>query len=571
MSATAASCGYDSARFQDHLIVEDGTDTLAGALAAAWTAVCDVIADPSTSRLVLLPKCKPLSNVDTLQSLYDHLTQCQDCCEKFGAEITLAPHRGSADRPVALEVTPISGAAGSREGGSDYEFADDPDWDDDWDIDTSLLSENISADLARASRLTAVPDSDAEILQITKAWNQAVITGMGVCPFAVSAEKAGLPVGGIHYPISHASTAEAVYRDYWAEVQYLLGSDEREVSTTLLVTPHFGLENVEAFDILTQVSIMHHILIISCILLYRTMIIACADCSLQSSCNAQLPKLYLCILSKFAAHIVQLLVRLTSRTGDVHCMYAAALLTQQTLTEPLELLGLESDIQLVFFHPQHTFRDGQDRLGSAGAANFARRSPFPMVNILRTPQVRLAQKSIPTGLVYQQNEEVLESVGAAALQSMLEARDWEALSGKKVDRKKARVDYYSTARALQGLRDKDEDAADVAADVAAEVAQPVAAATATATASSGGSASMQSELSVLQGSSGELSGAAVQYDSAAYSSDEQAAAAAVSSAEDMKAVTTALVMRLMRRKPLEASAFETFSAAVDRMLAANER
>eukprot|EP00953_Heterococcus_sp_UTEX-ZZ885_P010620 6201-Heterococcus_DN1.PRE.2 len=252
MSTTAASCGYDNAQFQNHLIVKDGAATLAGALAAAWTAICDVIADPSTSRLVLLPQCTPLSNVDTLQSLYDHLTQCQDCCEKFGAEITISPHRGSADRPVALEVKPISGSAGSREGGSDYEFADDSDWDDDWDIDPALLGQDIGADLARASRLTAVPDSDAEILQITKAWNQAVITGMGVCPFAVSAEKAGLPVGGIHYPISHASTAESVYRDYWAEVQYLLGSDEREVSTTLLVTPHFGLENVEAFDILTQ-------------------------------------------------------------------------------------------------------------------------------------------------------------------------------------------------------------------------------------------------------------------------------------------------------------------------------
>lgn len=32
-------------------------------------------------------------------------------------------------------------------------------------------------------------------------------------------------------------------------------------------------------------------------------------------------------------------------------------------------------------------RDGQDRIGSGGAANYARRSPFPMINILRTNQV----------------------------------------------------------------------------------------------------------------------------------------------------------------------------------------
>lgn len=47
-------------------------------------------------------------------------------------------------------------------------------------------------------------------------------------------------------------------------------------------------------------------------------------------------------------------------------------------------------------------------------------------------QVRLAQKSIPTGLVYQQNEEVLTEVGAGELQKMLEQRDWAGLEGKKV-------------------------------------------------------------------------------------------------------------------------------------------
>ena len=46
--------------------------------------------------------------------------------------------------------------------------------------------------------------------------------------------------------------------------------------------------------------------------------------------------------------------------------------------------------------------------------------------------MRLAQKSIPTGLVYKQNEEVLTEVGAGELQKMLEQRDWGGLEGKKV-------------------------------------------------------------------------------------------------------------------------------------------
>jgi len=51
-------------------------------------------------------------------------------------------------------------------------------------------------------------------------------------------------------------------------------------------------------------------------------------------------------------------------------------------------LALEDEVQLVFFHPQYSFRDGNARAGlESGAANFARRSPWPMINLLRTPQV----------------------------------------------------------------------------------------------------------------------------------------------------------------------------------------
>ncbi|KAJ1442045.1 hypothetical protein B484DRAFT_442458 [Ochromonadaceae sp. CCMP2298] len=91
-------------------------------------------------------------------------------------------------------------------------------------------------------------------------------------------------------------------------------------------------------------------------------------------------------------------------------------------------MGLESEIQLVFFHPKFQFRDGQERSGAAqGAPNYARRSPWPMINILRTPQVRAAQKGVPTGIVYKQNEERLTAVGSGVLEKMLYARDWTGL------------------------------------------------------------------------------------------------------------------------------------------------
>jgi len=58
-----------------------------------------------------------------------------------------------------------------------------------------------------------------------------------------------------------------------------------------------------------------------------------------------------------------------------------------------------------------------------------------MINILRTSQVRAAQKGIPTGLVYQQNEKTLSRVGSKSLEKMLRLRDWSDIADLKVDRK----------------------------------------------------------------------------------------------------------------------------------------
>lgn len=106
-----------------------------------------------------------------------------------------------------------------------------------------------------------------------------------------------------------------------------------------------------------------------------------------------------------------------------------------TLTQALTALQVEDLLQLVFFHPQWSFRDGSARAGEGQAANYARRSPWPMINLLRTSQVRLAQKGIPTGLVYKQNEKTLTSIGVDKLETMLRLRDWSEISDLKVNRR----------------------------------------------------------------------------------------------------------------------------------------
>mmetsp|Transcript_7833 Transcript_7833/g.19415 ORF Transcript_7833/g.19415 Transcript_7833/m.19415 type:complete len:662 (-) Transcript_7833:205-2190(-) len=127
-----------------------------------------------------------------------------------------------------------------------------------------------------------------------------------------------------------------------------------------------------------------------------------------------------------------------------------------TLTGTLDALEVEDLLQLIFFHPQWTFRDGGDRSGAGLAANYARRSPWPMVNILRTKQVRVAQKGIPTGLVYQQNEKTLGKIGTNKLETMLRLRDWSDVEGMKVDRKDMEALRVANDLQVQGAV-KDED------------------------------------------------------------------------------------------------------------------
>ena len=91
-------------------------------------------------------------------------------------------------------------------------------------------------------------------------------------------------------------------------------------------------------------------------------------------------------------------------------------------------MSTEASVQLVLIRPKYQFRDGQARAGTVlGAANFARRGPWPIINILRTSQVRAAQKGVSTGDVYQYNEERLAGVEAQELGRMLNDRDWDAL------------------------------------------------------------------------------------------------------------------------------------------------
>ena len=98
----------------------------------------------------------------------------------------------------------------------------------------------------------------------------------------------------------------------------------------------------------------------------------------------------------------------------------------EVLDRTLVDLHLDSELQLVFFHPQWELDvDGASGRGLSVAANYARRSPYPMINILRTSMVQKGQRKVRSD-VYIRNREVLDSIGVPTLERCLRDRAWES-------------------------------------------------------------------------------------------------------------------------------------------------
>ena len=96
----------------------------------------------------------------------------------------------------------------------------------------------------------------------------------------------------------------------------------------------------------------------------------------------------------------------------------------------------------MYFHPEFKFKDKDGQvyflfdddgnvLGLSSDVvepiSYSRRSPWPIINILRTPMVTTVQKSVPEGKIFSQNVERLELLGSDVLQKMLDERDWSKL------------------------------------------------------------------------------------------------------------------------------------------------
>lgn len=326
--------------------------SLTNLLVDLWTGVVyppvlnDSIDDDDDDGVVLTLKDYNLNRND-VKGFIDHFQTCKDCA----ADNAFLMATTDDDNNDALKLANVKFSLLSEDedeydslGDSfDSELFNNPD---------NIAPDEFDIDLTKS--IFPIEQDDNVILRDTMKWVEKIIANFGVCPFTIDAKRAGIPVGGVRYHVSRATTPDEAFLRYWEEVKLLFSVSEKEISTVLLVFPEISLfGNFDLFE---------------------------------SYCES---------------------------LSDSLCSSS---------------MCYESEIQLVFFHPKYQFRDGQARTGDdMGAANFARRSPWPMINILRTPQVRAAQKGIPTGIVYKQNEERLTSIGTKVLEDMLYKRDWTAI------------------------------------------------------------------------------------------------------------------------------------------------
>lgn len=212
-------------------------------------------------------------------------------------------------------------------------------------------------------------DSNKYVIATTKNWVRAIISRQGekICPYTIDENAAGIGSPGlIRYSISRATNVENAHKEYWEEVSYILNSSQNDISTTLLIYPQLDfMSNIEEFDIFSE-----------------------------------------------------------------------------ELDEEIKNKDLESTINNVYFHPEFNFRDKDGQIvvlfdeegnviGDSGSlvtpSSYARRSPWPIVNILRSQMVQEAQKFVPEGKIFQNNVEKLEERGTKVLQNMLEKHNWDAL------------------------------------------------------------------------------------------------------------------------------------------------
>ena len=224
--------------------------TLAHALHDFW-AVARAFAEDGgergRQRILAFPAWSSCaSDYPSFQRVLQHLQDCAEVCEYLGESLLVTGRHPSTspteEEPCAVPCPMLVLRSFTQKAWGDYSeensglknpFATTP--------ESKAMDADADGDGAVAS--------DAEVLSSTRRWVEGIICKVKVCPFSSTADRAGLPAGAVTYPITHATTAEEVYEEFWAQVLELAATDERQISTVLLITPRFALHSPGGYDV----------------------------------------------------------------------------------------------------------------------------------------------------------------------------------------------------------------------------------------------------------------------------------------------------------------------------------
>ena len=390
----------DSADSEEEEHQSNPASTTPQLLAGIWSLINEANAELTRgeSRTVLFPNMAQhfVTNPTYVDRLINHFDVCKDVCDDFGVNTVLIPH-AQGGKVVGFTAKSYRNLDKITEDG-DYIFEDDPFWDDDEDWD--------SLDAEIAAIAAAEDDGDQSIAPVRA---QGVgefgepIASTKPADFAVEARVDATSLPDIENRIPDdddeiIAVSKAWTQKMMADLGICPFTADAEKSGMPVGPVYYAVDRSTTMEDVYEA--------------YWKMVVKVEENDERDLSTT------LHIFPEFCMDNIEAFENFSN-----------------TLTQPLESLGVEDLLQLVFFHPHWTFRDGGERSGMGSAANYARRSPWPMINILRTNQVRAAQKGIPTGLVYQQNEKTLNSVGTQQLETMLRKRDWSAIEDLKVNRR----------------------------------------------------------------------------------------------------------------------------------------
>ncbi|CAM9226281.1 unnamed protein product [Phaeothamnion confervicola] len=92
-----------------------------------------------------------------------------------------------------------------------------------------------------------------------RGWVERIVVGLHMCPFTHSAdlagtglEKKGVPPGPVGYPVSLAVSASGLLRDFWVETIGLLQTHPAQLSTLLLSAPVVAPDDFKRWTSMTE-------------------------------------------------------------------------------------------------------------------------------------------------------------------------------------------------------------------------------------------------------------------------------------------------------------------------------